>query len=108
VNKCGPRTESDENLPARQEIPENPVNVYTCSNGHETITTHVDGGTTPFLMQCKKDGCLQISRSACHRVDQNRVAEWEWFRPDTMTEVPGMLREHVSMGGLLIRKKRAP
>jgi hypothetical protein len=106
VNKCGPRTESDENFPARQEIPESPVNVYACPEGHETVTTHVDGGTTPFLMQCRSE-CNQMAQSACYRVDQTRVAEWEWYRPSTMTEVPGMLRGHVSMGGLLLRKRAA-
>ena len=83
------------------------INLYLCDNYHATVTINRDGGTTPFMITCKHDGCTSYARSqmyAClQKPDQ---AKFEWYTPDEseMKTLSGAAREHVSMGGLLLRE----
>jgi hypothetical protein len=81
-------------------------NVYTCPQGHETVTVDLVDGTTPFMISCRTPGCGATAQSSFYGVDQARDALWEWYRPDD-TEKGGLaaaMRKHVEMGGLLLRE----
>lgn len=84
-------------------------NVYTCPHGHKTVTVDVDDGTTPFMLRCRqraddgKHNCTEMARSSFYQVNQSLEAEFEWYKPD-IKKVSKSEKEHVRMGGLLIRK----
>lgn len=83
------------------------INQYTCPECGGVITTvHVDHGVTPMFLACRatKD-CIGSMVSSMYRVDQTLQADYEWYRPKTMPFNRG-LRQHVQMGGLLIRKRQ--
>lgn len=80
------------------------INVYVCPNGHQTITIDIDEGTTPFMMGCRHEDCKQMARSSMYNdAVQSLTPEWEWYKPKNIKRVPKNFRDHVSMGGLLIR-----
>lgn len=66
-----------------------------------------DMGTTPAMLACRvTDGCDGTMRSAHYMVDQALKPDYEWYKPSKLPRDPGM-REHVKMGGLLLRKAEA-
>lgn len=86
------------------EVVSNPINQYTCSSCGGTITTiDRNQGTTPMMLVCRAtEGCYGSMRSHGYAVDQNLTPNWEWYKPAKLPK--GEMREHVQMGGLLIRK----
>ena len=82
------------------------INIYLCSNGHQTVTKDVDAGTTPFMHLCATKGCMEFGRSKMYQVDQTLEPVEEWFRPtlkQTLKMDSGM-QEHILPGGLEVRK----
>lgn len=79
------------------------VNQYTCDTCGQTITTiDRDYGTTPFRLYCRvTDDCDGNMCSHHYMVDQTLTPDYEWYKP---TKAKGANREHVKLGGLLIRK----
>ena len=80
------------------------INQYTCSGCGETMTTvDRDDGTTPMAIGCQIHlTCGGRMISHMYLVDQTLEPTHEWYRPTG--KVQKAYREHVAMGGLLIRK----
>jgi hypothetical protein len=87
---------------------DNKINVYTCPNGHQTVTLDVAEGTTPQMIQCP--ACLAekkpnvAANSAWYMVAQDLTPTHEWYKPSDIIKVPKNLQEHVAAGGLLLRE----
>lgn len=86
-------------------------NIYVCEACHgHIVTVDADEGVTPFLTPCcVTKGCKGMMKSSLYRVfDQSIAPSHEWFRPhpDARFSPSGM--EHVSRGGLLLRKLDEP
>jgi hypothetical protein len=80
------------------------INVYTCQTcGKATVTFDRDEGVTPFYLSCRRPGCPGPAQSACYRVDQSLVPDFEWYKPPVVEEIPAGFRDHVRKGGLLLR-----
>jgi hypothetical protein len=88
----------------------NMTNIYQCPYGHQTITVDLVEGTTPMMLRCKQkadDGihnCTQMAMSLWYKVDQTLKPEYEWYKPDSLKGLNSEEREHVKLGGLLLRK----
>lgn len=84
-------------------------NIYVCREcrGH-IVTVDLDEGVTPFLLPCKETlKCVGLMQSSMYRVyDQEIKADWEWYKPtmDERRKLNPFAQEHVTMGGLLLRK----
>jgi hypothetical protein len=70
-------------------------NVYTCTQGHKTITVDLHEGVTPFMMICKADGCKETAQSCMYRCPQDLDPEYEWFRP-TADEAKQIIEQAVA------------
>ncbi len=85
------------------------LNIYTCDLCFEHIVT-VDSveGTTPFQTNCKAtEGCKGSMQSSFYRVfDVRMKPSHEWYKPDAeeCVVLHRYALEHVSKGGLLLRK----
>lgn len=88
----------------------NRKNIYVCDRcaGH-IVTVDLEEGVTPFLIPCEAtDGCKGMMKSSMYRVyDQSMRASHEWYRPTVLMRLTGWEREHVSKGGLLLRRVAA-
>lgn len=86
------------------------INQYTCQTCGETITTiDRDEGTTPFMLDCfATQNCSGTMQSHLYLVDQMLKPNFEWYKPDlkSLKNRKRHLREHVALGGLLIRPLR--
>ena len=82
------------------------INRYTCEDCKAyIITVDRDLGVTPFLTTCKMEDCNGLMQSAVYRCFQE-VPEYEWYRP-SLKEYKRLdiaTKEHIQMGGLLLRK----
>ena len=80
------------------------INQYVCSKcGGEITTVNLHEGTTPAMLACRvTDGCDGNMFSQHYLVDQGLMADYEWYKPNKLPK--GVMREHVKMGGLLLRK----
>lgn len=78
-------------------------NQYTCNKcGGSIITRDLDEGTTSFYLDCRAtEGCEGRMISSVYRVDQSLTPTHEWYKPTG--KIPAAARQHVAMGGLLIR-----
>lgn len=107
-------------------MPKGRENVYTCTKCRRMlVTVDRDEGATPFMIGCRETGgtCTGTMESAWYPDKLNGIggprpshfpaASHEWYRP-TRDELTAYLRtidpadhaatrEHVSMGGLLLR-----
>ncbi len=97
--------------------PANAINVYTCPEcGWQAITINRVEGTTPFQIccegNCRASGWNGGAYSSFYQVDQSLTPTHEWYRPTTAGERKKLrnpdTREHVALGGLLIRELPAP
>ena len=82
------------------------INKYTCEECKSSIrTVDRDAGVTPFMTICKMEDCNGLMQSAVYRCFQE-VPEYEWYRPslEEYQELDIATKEHVRMGGLLLRK----
>lgn len=88
----------------------NKINTYTCPYGHVTITIDIDEGVTPMMLRCKqkandgKHNCTEFAKSSWYNCDQSLTPEYEWFKPKTLKGYNSQMKEHLSKGGLDIRK----
>ena len=85
---------------------ESKINIYECPCKHRTITVDLLKGTTPFIIKCREDNCIEFARSYFYEVDQTLTPSHEWYKPNEkeyMSLEPAT-KEHVDMGGLLLRK----
>jgi hypothetical protein len=91
--------------PLTQLSPGLRINQYTCEECGGVITTiDRDQGVTPMFLNCRAtEGCTGRSVSSMYRVPPGLEPDHEWYKPDKLPSDPGM-RQHVKMGGLLIRK----
>ncbi len=83
------------------------INQYTCGVCGCTITTiDRDEGTTPFMLICIAGrNCAGKMKSHMYLVDQTLKPNFEWYKPNlaSLKNRKRHLREHVALGGLLIR-----
>ena len=94
-------------------------NVYTCPDGHHTVTLDVDDGVTPMFLACRHDGtetgCMKRATSSCYPDgplpeflrEKFEQFGWEWYRPSlkwARRKGPEML-DHVLRGGLDLRRR---
>ena len=84
------------------------INRYTCDTCEGFITTvHRDEGTTPMILKCRATpGCSGSMQSAMYQVDQTLIPDYEWYAPsrDEVARLSRDMKQHVKMGGLLIRR----
>lgn len=80
------------------------INQYTCQHcGGKITTIDRDDGVTPFFLSCRvTQGCRGSMNSSMYQVSQDIKPTHEWYKPTG--KVKKIFREHVAMGGLLIRK----
>lgn len=95
-------------------------NLYSCSEGHTTLITHIDRGTTPMFLKCP--GCGARAVSHMYNIPQvgplivnNDLVAPDynkfWYRPtleDTLAIRSEYELEHVLAGGLLYRGSEEP
>lgn len=81
-------------------------NRYTCDAcGGVIITVDIDDGVTPAFLSCKTTlGCLGTMHSDFYRVQTTMPAEYEWLKPDSLKGYSRGMRQHIEMGGLVLRK----
>ena len=99
---------------------QNKINAYICPKLHHTITIDIDQGTTPMFLQCPE--CKLRAVSMMYNVVQNLEPGYEWYKPkeadiirevkeatskreDAYDSVLAAMKDHVSNGGLLFRKR---
>ena len=80
-------------------------NIYVCEVcNRQIITVDVDDGTTPFMTRCRAtNGCKGWMQSQFYHVDQKLHASFEWFHPPLSDDMSPAMRDHVQMGGLMLR-----
>jgi len=80
-------------------------NLYTCDTCRgEVVTIDTDKGVTPFMISCRATpGCKGFMQSSFYHCDPSRVAQFEWYRPETIEGFDPATKEHVMKGGLLLR-----
>ena len=99
-------------------------NIYVCQKcGGCTVTIDKDDGTTPFMIRCRAkdhhihgamlvEGCKGTAYSVCYNLNAvigstYMEPEYEWYRPgnDELRKIThAATLQHVSMGGLLLRR----
>ena len=97
--------------PIPEPYPLNPnrplINVYTCPKGHDLVTVDMAEGVTPFMVACRRRGCTEMAESGFYMGPlQIRLATHEWYHPltDEYLTLGEETKEHVKMGGLLLRR----
>lgn len=70
--------------------------------GRLMITIDREPGVTPFLTSCPD--CGGETQSRMYRVPQDMTPTHEWYRPDSFVGLSESTIEHVSNGGLILRK----
>lgn len=88
------------------------VDVYVCKHcGNRIYTQYKDKGVTPFMMMCRKDGCLATAQHE-HTIPSHLVPVGKrvlsWYRPSfkEMLTLNEAAIEHVLLGGLILEDKR--
>lgn len=95
----------------------NAINCYVCKRCDKpTRTVNRDEGVTPFAIECRATpGCGGPATSLMYRCSPTERPGWEWIRPTAeefeewltahrMERFRGELEQHVSRGGMLLRK----
>lgn len=88
------------------------VDVYVCKHcGNRIYTQYKDKGVTPFMMPCRKDGCLATVQHE-HTIPFSLVPQGakilNWYRPsfkEMLTLKEGVI-EHVLLGGLILEEEK--
>ena len=84
-------------------------NTYTCEAcNRRFVTKDIHEGVTPFMAKCVRDGCDGLAHSACYpqaiQDDEAFVPTHVWYRPAETDDIDSHNFEHISNGGLLMRK----
>ena len=82
------------------------LNQYVCKSCDRVITTvDTDDGTTSMTIPCVTKGCNGHMHSQFYMVEQSLIPEYEWYAPPlkAMKNNKRKYRDHVRMGGLLLR-----
>ena len=81
-------------------------NRYTCQEcGGQIITIDVDEGVTPFTIACRATpGCDGMMCSCFYSIPQHLAAQYEWVRPKSLKGYDASMREHIRLGGLVLRE----
>lgn len=87
-----------------EPLMEQKINIYTCPDGHQTVTVDRDEGVTPFIIDCEHGDCKKEAKSSFYRVDQTLIPTHEWYKPESTEGLGAWEKEHVEMGGLSFRK----
>jgi|ERR1700677_1245125 len=89
-------------------------NIYVCPVGHKTVTIDLVEGTTPMMLRCRqrhadgKHNCTEMASSKWYRLtpeEELLEPEYEWYKPETLKGLSVHEKEHVRLGGLLLRKR---
>jgi hypothetical protein len=83
------------------------INTYRCDTCRKQIVVaHVDEGVTPMFLLCRATPlCPGRMTSAMYRCDQTLEPTHEWYKPTKLPPKGSVMRQHVQMGGLLLREK---
>lgn len=92
---------------AKNPVPADRFNCYTCACGHITKTVDATSGVTPLFFPCVKCGA-SASSSFYEDLRPDSPAEVEWYRPSLekvlwLKDRNEPLLEHILMGGLEYR-----
>lgn len=86
------------------------LNAYECDGesfkgtkgcGSYIVTIDRHPGVTPFMLKC--GNCGGFAHSKMYRVQPGLTPTHEWYRPDTIKDVPKSAYDHVAKGGLVLR-----
>jgi len=81
-------------------------NRYTCDKCKGIIITiDRDDGVTPAFLSCKvTQGCTGTMNSDFYRVKTNTPPNYEWYKPESLLGFSRAMKQHIEMGGLVLRK----
>lgn len=87
-------------------------NIYVCETCHRHVVTRdMEDGVTPFMINCQcTHGCRGKMYSSFYRVFDPKdmmAHEFEWYRPNVLQVLSPAEAQHVSQGGLLMRRHHA-
>lgn len=85
------------------------INYYTCETcGKSIVTVNAADGVTPAFIGCRF-GCDAMMHSHWYHVPQHTNPltknQYEWYKPEDLTALRPEEREHVELGGLLLRRR---
>lgn len=82
------------------------INQYTCRIcGKYIVTIDRDEGTTPMMLNCRAtNDCDGTMFSGMYRIMPGLKPNYEWYKPENLDGFDRDMREHIEMGGLVIRK----
>lgn len=84
------------------------VGVYRCERcGEDTYTAYADLGVTPFVITCPVCGCESVHMRTVRNEEcpaDRRVLEFARPSYGQYRNLPGIVREHVERGGLMLRE----
>lgn len=87
------------------------INRYTCENCRKSIVTVIlEDGTTPAFLECEFGCDVNFKMvSSFYRIPQEmhplEPNQYEWYKPKKLKGLDPHTRQHVRMGGLLLRKR---
>jgi hypothetical protein len=94
-------------------MPKGSINGWTCHTcGRYTVAVHKDDGTTPMMLGCRAtEGCDGIAMSMGYPPGDPpdhilELLNFEWYKPSRKEykKLDAASKDHVSKGGLLIRR----
>lgn len=85
-------------------------NAYICEKCMKvTLTVHVHKGVTPFMIECKTDGCEGMATSFMYQLPGSLAMmikpTHEWYKPISSEGLSEGEIEHVEAGGVLLRER---
>lgn len=109
---------------SKHKQPRGRINIYACGGMssemiggqivvkesktvHETVTIDRDRGTTPFMIDCRHNGCKNIAYSQFYPLKAAlREPTHEFYKPDKkeMKTLDPATFDHCQRGGLLLRE----
>lgn len=67
------------------------INIYTCEDGHRTVTGNLSDGVTPFMIGCRQPHCKKEAHSCFYRVPQDSKPEYVWCAGPVSKDEVGVL-----------------
>lgn len=77
------------------------INIYTCPEGHKTVTMNLADGVTPFMIRCRSIcGCEAMANSCMYQCDQNTRPSYVWEKINpSFEECRAMVKREVGERG---------